>query len=483
MKRHRLFFRIVSLFVWLAWPAPGWALHTWKKERLPNGLTVVVVEEPDTPVVSVTLLVKHGTTSEPPEKRGVASLTGRLLTEGTRRRSGEQIAGRIAALGGEFVGDVSFDDTTLAWAVLKEDVTPAVEVLADLVQHPVFPPAEVERARHASLSARQAKTEKTPEAFVLRHFFGTGPYGVPASGAAASRERIVRADVVRFYRQMYRPEATVLIAAGDVTVEAITALAKKYFGTWRASAKTTDSLPALPVTREPAALVVNRPLAQANVRLAFVGAPAADPHTPALRLLSRLLAGSPESRLERTLREQHGWTYDVWSDLESFRQTGLFFISMSVPYEVVLPALEETIRAIVRLQTEPVSAAELARAKQELTVRFYFATENVRTVSRFLAEHEAFTQGQERPDHVVDALSGVTAEEVQRVARTYLDPRRAVVTVVGDARAVSQYAPVLTQGKLPQWPQADTRDRPGAGAPSTWTTPGETTGVQEGRSQ
>jgi len=451
MKRHRLCFHTVGLLLLLGWASPVWAFHTWKRVQLPNGLTLVVVEKPGALVASLTLLVKRGATSDPPDKSGLAALTGHLLTEGTSQRSGDQINERITALGREFAEEASFDYTTLDWAVVKEDVAPALEVLADVVQHPVFPPAEFERERTARIAEQQAKKEDTPEDLPVRHWFGTGPYGLPIAGEVASLERIVREDVVRFHRQAYRPEATILAAAGDLTMEDLTALARKYFGNWSVSDKVEEAVPSLSVRREPAALVVNRPLVQASVRLAFVGAPAASPDTPALMLLSQLLAGSAESRLEQKLREQKGWTYGVRSEVESFRQTGLFFIDMSVPYEVVLPALEETLREIARIQTAPMLASELERAKQELAVRFYFKTESVQDLSHFVAMQAASTQGQESPERILVALRSVTAEEVQRVARTYLDPHGVVVTVVGDAQALEKYAPTLAQGKLPQW--------------------------------
>ena len=320
-----------------------------------------------------------------------------------------------------------------------------------MVQHPVFPQAALDRARNARLAEREAEKRETPEALVLRHFFAPGPYGLPLSGEVASLKQIVRENVIRFHRHAYRPEETVLAAAGDLTLEEIAALVKKDFGDWPAAEKTEDAPPSLSIKREPAALVINRPLVQASVYLTFVSAPAASPDGPALLLLSNLLAGSAESRLGQTLREQKGWTYGVRSGVEAWRQTGLFSLAMSVPYEVVLPALEETVREIVRVQTTPVPEGELERAKQEFAARFYFETESVRDISHFLAMHGASTSGQEPPDHALTVLRDITTEDIQRVTRTYLDPQKAVVTIVGDPQAVGRYAPALVQGKLPQW--------------------------------
>jgi zinc protease len=455
MKWKRLIRLAAGLLLFLVRPSAVWAFHNWQRVQLPNGLTLLVVEKPGAPVVSVTLLVNQGATSDPPGKSGLAFLTAHLLAEGTRQRSGDQIVERIAALGGEFVEEVSADFTTLDWPFLKEDLTSALEVLADIVQYPVFPQAAFDQARNARLAEREAEKQETPEALVLRHFFGRGPYGLPLSGDVTSLKQIVREDVIRFYRQAYRPEETVLTAAGDVTLEEIAALVKKDFGDWSAAEKTTDASLSLSIRQEPAALVINRPLVQASVYLTFVSPPAASPDILALSLLSHLLAGSAESRLGQKLREQKGWTYGVRSEVEAWRQTGLFSLTMSVPYEVVLPALEEAVRELVRVRTILVPEEELQRAKQEFPARFYFETESVRDISHFLAVHEAFTRGQEPPDHALAALQRVTAEEVQKVARRYLDPQKAVVTVVGDRQALEKYAPYLIQGKLPQWGSTD----------------------------
>jgi len=153
MKRKWSICFAAGFLLFLMWPSAVWAFHNWQCMQLPNGLTLLVVQKSGVPVVSLTLLVKRGASNDPSEKRGLASLTAHLLTEGTRQRSGDQIAERIAALGGEFAEEVSADFTTLDWPVLKEDLAPALEMLADMVQHPLFPQAAFDRARVARVAA------------------------------------------------------------------------------------------------------------------------------------------------------------------------------------------------------------------------------------------------------------------------------------------------------------------------------------------
>ncbi|MGE0681315.1 MAG: M16 family metallopeptidase [Candidatus Binatia bacterium] len=450
MTCTRLIIIGLSLTLWLGWAAPLHAFHTWKKKILPNGMTLLVVEKTDVPAVSVTLLVKHGTTSEPIDKQGVASLTAHLLTEGTRQWSSDQIAKRIAALGGEVVTDVGFDSTTIDWAILKQDLESALAILAEAVRNPVFPQTAVERERTVRLAELKQKREDAPQTSLFRALFGDGPYGGSVSEATESLTTITQKDVAQFHRRTYRPGDTILAAAGDVTFAEFDTLATQYFGDWSAT-EAGENAPATFANTATTVILVDRLLTQASLRLAFVGASATDPNTPALKLLTHVLADGPESRLGQTLREQRGWTYTVRGTLETFRKTGVFFLTMSVPYEYVLPALEQSARELVCLAATLVTEAELTRAKQQAATEFYFATENLPDLSRFIARYEALHAGQEPPERLLSVLDRVTPTELQQAARQYLNPWRAVVSIVGDRERLKKFAPRLVEGNTPQW--------------------------------
>ena len=444
MMRHWLLLFVGGLLCFLLESNSVWAFHSWQRVQLSNGLTLLIVEKPHTPVVSMTLLVKGGTSTELPSQKGVSSLTVQALTQGTRQRSGDQIAESIADLGGAFGAEAHFDFTTLDWVVLKEDLVSTLEVLADVVRQPVFPQKEGERKW-------QAKASITPDMVLQHYFFNSAPYRLPAPGEAVDSRPVERHDVVQFHQQVYRPQNIILAAVGAITLQEVQPLVEKYFGDWTASAKAEQSPPVLSMNKKPGVLIIDRSLTQARVRLAFVGAPATSPDTPALLLLSHLLTNSPKGELQQNLREEKQWTYHVWSEVEAFQQAGLFVIGMSVPYEMILPALEETGRELVRIQTEPVSEALLKRIKQQLTSRFYFETEDIRDISRFAVKHEAYTQGQASPAAVLKALRQVTVNDIKRAARTYLDHHGAVVAIEGDATMLWQHAPTLSQRQLPRW--------------------------------
>jgi len=442
---------ILGLVLLCSWAPSVQAFHTWKKHILPNGMTLLVVEQRDVPAMSLTLLVKHGTTSDPADKRGLASLTARLLTAGTRHWSRAQIAERIAAVGGVFKTDVGFDDTTIEWAVLKQDLTPTLEVLAEVVQRPVFPRAGVERERRVESGPRTPMVENTPETLMLRALFGNGFSGVPPSGDRSAMPRIGRRDVVQFHRRAYRPADTILAAVGDVTLAELTAIATTSFGDWTPTYERTPAPTVLSVKTTPTTIVVDRPLAQASLRLAFVGTSETEPTMPALKLLTYVLANGPESRLGSALREQRGWTYSVRSELDTFRHAGVFSIRMSVPYEVVLPTIQQSARELACLTRTPITAGELARAKQQMAREFSAATETLPDLSHFIAKYEALHAGQEPSDRLLATFDAITIDDLHHAAQRYLDPQKAVLTVVGDRSILKKVAPQLVAGKLPHW--------------------------------
>lgn len=451
MTRARLVRGGLSLALWLCWTVPLHAFHTWKKDTLPNGMTLLVVEKADVPAVSFTLLVKHGTVSEPADKRGIAALTARLLTAGTRRWSDQQIAERLAATGGVFVVDIGVDDTTIDWTVLKSDLVPALAALAEMIQHPLFPQTAVKQKRAAVQADLREKTENDPRTLLLHALFGDGPYGGWPSAGAQPLTPLTREDVVRFHRQTYRPDQVILAAVGDITATEFKTIAVKYFGAWSAAPEPVHTPLALSVNKTPTVIIVDSPLVQASLRVAFVGTSATDLDAFALELLAHVLADGPESRLGQALREQRGWTYAVRSNLESFKNTGMFVIAMSVPYELVLPALEQSARELLCLTTKPVTEAELARAKQQAATRFAFATENLPDLVHFIARYDALHTAQEPPERLLARLDRVTPAEIQQVARRYLHPQKAVVSIEGDRAALRKFAPNLAAGKMPQW--------------------------------
>src|SRR5690606_8929812 len=219
-------------------PAPGpirpLVFPTIERRRLDNDLAVLAARHGDLPLVTAALVVDAGAAGDPARKAGLAQLTTDALETGTRNRSAEQIAWELEYLGVELDSAATWDAAIVRITVPRERLEAALDLFADVVRHPAFPEAEVERLRDEQL-ATILQRRKEPRALandMAAHFiFAAGvPYGRPLIGTTASVEAITRDDVEAFYRTHYLPNAASLLFVGDIDADMAHGLADRHFG-------------------------------------------------------------------------------------------------------------------------------------------------------------------------------------------------------------------------------------------------------------
>src|SRR6185436_8141564 len=215
---------------------------------LPNGLNLVVIENHETPAVSLSLTFRGGSSFDPVGKEGLSEIVAELLTKGTRTRSAEQISAAIEGAGGQLSASSDLDFITISSNVLSDQLNLAVQLLADVARNASFPEQELELARTRYLSAFQAQMAQ-PEALAERAFareiYGTHPYGRRTT--EASYKAITRADVQAFARARLQPSSALLVIAGDVSLAQARALLTKHFPRWTGTPAVVAQFPALPV--------------------------------------------------------------------------------------------------------------------------------------------------------------------------------------------------------------------------------------------
>src|SRR5713226_1522307 len=208
--------------------------------ELANGLTVMLVEQHKLPVVSANLVVLSGSDANPANRPGLASFTADMLPEGTRRRSAPQIADDGAQIGASVRTSSTSDYSSASIETLKQNVNSAIDLLSDVVLHPKFDPAEIDRVRkRRQTDLLQLQDEPRRVAFrVLRKVvYGPGhPYGYIEQGTEESNRLITGDEMLKFWQQGYAPGNSALVLAGDLTPEEARTLAEKYFGNWKGAA-------------------------------------------------------------------------------------------------------------------------------------------------------------------------------------------------------------------------------------------------------
>lgn len=408
----------------------------YEVRTLTNGLQVVVVLHHEQPAVSMRLLVRAGSVSDPRDKPGVATLTAALLDQGTTSRTAQQIADTIDYIGGGLGTGAGSDLSFVNVIVMKDSFELAMGLLAEIVRRPAFAPEEIERQRQQILSGLKVSYEDPDYVAGMvfdRLVYGFHPYGRPENGTPESIARITRADLQAFHQAYFAPNNAILAIVGDVTAEEAFKGAEKAFGDWPRQEIAAPSLPDPPQpTRR--VIVVDRPGAvQTEIRAGHLGVPRKHVDFMALNLAIKILGGEGSNRLHRVLRSERGLTYAASADMNTLKHTGDFMADTETRSEATAQALRLTIEEFWRLQRERVHPRELGDAQAYLAGSFPLTIETPDAIAMQVLNVLFYGLDLEELETFRERVNAVTVDDIQRVARAYLKPDRLSIVLVGDA--------------------------------------------------
>jgi zinc protease len=263
------------------------------------------------PAVSMRLLVRAGSASDPKDKLGLAHLTASLLDQGTTTKSAQEIADTIDFIGGAEGTGAGTDLSYLNMVVMKDSFDLGTRLLSDMARHPAFSPGEIERQRAQMLSGMQVSDQDpswVANAVFDRLVYGFHPYGLPDTGTRETISAITRDDLAAFHETYFAPNNAILAIVGDVTAQEAFDEATAVFGDWKRIdvPKAAAMAPPDPTRR---VIVVDKPDAvQTEVRVGHIGVPRNSPDYMALNLAIRILGGEGANRLHQVLRTERGLT-------------------------------------------------------------------------------------------------------------------------------------------------------------------------------
>jgi zinc protease len=397
-------------------------------------MVLLVAERPAVPIVAVRLLTGAGAVFDPPDKAGLANLTGALLTRGTTTRAGPQIDAAIEFVGGSLGAGAHRDGLGVSLAVLKKDLALGLDLMADVVLAPSFPADEFARTV-AEIQAAIKRSEEDPGTVgaraLSRLVFPTHPYGVPVEGTRESVARLTRDDVVRFYLTHVRPDATIVAVVGAVTIDEARRAVLARFGRWTAPAASRATVP--PASPAPAARdeTIRRELTQATIMLGRQAIRQTDPDYFALAVANYVLGGGSASRLYHRVRDEAGLAYTVYSSLSPSRYGASLAASAQTRTAEVPRVLDLLRQELGRMIRERVADQELALAKAYLIGSFPLRLDTSAKVADFLVAVEHAGLGLDYADRYRERIAAVTAADVQRVAARFFDPGAFHRVVVG----------------------------------------------------
>jgi zinc protease len=408
--------------------------------RLPNGLTVYLVERHELPIVGMQLVTMAGAASNPAAQPGLAGITAAMLTEGTAKRSAEEIANRAALLGTDLHADSGADVALLSVAVLKRNLAGALELMAESAEHPAFQAKDLERVRAERLTSL-VQLEDNPLQLALRTgvvslFGAASPYGYDSLGTADSLHAVTREQVAAFHARHYGPGNSLLEITGDVTPEEARSMAQQALGGWTSPAAST-ALPPAPAAPQRRILLVDKPGSPQTALLSFgVGLPRTSPDYPAVTVMNTMLGGLFSSRINMNLREAHGYTYGAFSVFRYYRGIGPFMAGAQVRTDVTAPALSELFKELDGIHTRPLTAAELRLAKDSIIRSLPGDFEGVDGVNTQLRLLWTFGLPLDYYTRLPAAVESVTSAQVQDVAARHVKPANLLVIAVGDSAKI-----------------------------------------------
>ena len=410
-------------------------------KTLANGLRVFVVSETDSPTaqpsVSVELLLPlAGSVSDPTGKPGTAAMVASLLTEGTERRSAQEINGAIDFVGGSLNASASSDATTVSATVVKKDFDLAMDLLSDITLHPSFTSAEIARRRQQALSGLSLDyddAEYLASATFRRVVYGAGIYGFPPDGTPESVSALTREDLVAFHDNTYSPQGALLAIAGDVTPDEGFAVAEKYLGAWRPEGAAPPVVSGEPRPKGPRVFLIERPDAvQTQIRVGRSGIPRNSPDYIPLSVANQIFGGSYNARLNTAVRLKKGLTYDASSEFISYRGAGNLLVSTFTRTEQTVAATQLVLDEIRKMSTGEVTQDELDVARDFLSYVFPLHAETSEDVADRVLGVAFYGLPPDYLDTYQDRVWAVTSADVKRVAQTYFDPSDLDLVLVGN---------------------------------------------------
>ena len=421
---------------------PELRVPAWTRSKLANGAELIVSEKHDLPLVSFSITFMGGSDQfEDAARRGVASLTASMMSEGTKTRTGDQLSDALQLLGTNVSVGVGGESGSMGFVSTSARFADTLAILADMLVNPTFPADSLERLRAQRLVAlNQAKAQ--PGAISSRVFprvlYGDAhPLG--QSPSETSVKAITKADVVDFHQRYFKPGRALITVVGDVTPAAIRPVVERGLSSWSAGGdRPAFSFPPLPAPRRTAIYLVDKPgAAQSTFALGLPGPSRSTPDYYALQVMNTILGGMFQARLNANLREEKGYSYGVGSSFGFGKGPNPFRTGGDVVGDKTDASLVEFMKELRGITgARPVTQEELLTAKESLVQRLPATFASVSAINGAIGG--LWLQG--LPDsyyqQYTKAIMAVTAEDVLRVAKQHLDLDHFAIVIVGDRKSV-----------------------------------------------
>lgn len=427
-------------------------LPPFTKKTLPNGATLILLNKPDVPLVSLSAAFRGGAEAEPPAQAGINALTVELMRRGAGTRSAAEFAEALDALGASLSTGSSRQASSASMEFLARTQDEALALFADFLLRPRFPEDEFKKALAQRIDASKAAKDNPGAAlnsYFPSFFYGAGhPYARPASGDELTLANLTRQSLIDWHKRMFVGRNLILIAAGALEEKTLTPKLEQLAASLPAGeAYPWKSKINPPARSEPRLLLIDKPdSTQTYFMIAMPGIDRTHPDRTQLEIVNTLFGGRFTSMLNDELRVNSGLTYGAGSFVNEDRLPGAIAISTYTPTETTVKAIDLALDVLNRLRTRGIDAEQLLSARNY--IKGGFPTQNLETadqVAGILSELELFGLNRGEIDDFFSRLDAATLDQVNATAKKWYGAAPLQFLLVGNAEKireqVKRYAP------------------------------------------
>jgi zinc protease len=419
--------------------------------KLPNGLTLLVLEQHKLPTVAFSLWIESGAMTDPKDMPGLASFTADMLREGTTTRSSSQLAADVDNLGATLNAFAQFGSNTtrISATGLAPNAERLLDLLSNALLNPTFPQDELDKYKKRQLA--DLEQQRSEPGFLAEEKFREALYrSFPASVTTTTPDsvnRVTPADLKAFHDRYYVPNNAILGVVGDVQPEAIKDLVIKFMGDWKNRPLEKEGLGELPPAAPFKIMLVDRlGSVQTNIVAGDYGARRVDADFVPLTVMNRVLGGGPQARLFLNLREVHGYTYGAYSRVGDDKYREAWMANTEVRTPVTDGSMHELMNEFNRIRSEKVPDSELDEARHAIVASFALSLEQPQTLLRYWMLVQSYGLPKDYWDRYPVEVTHVTQDAVQAAAKKYVDLDHLQVVCVGDRKQIEdvlkKYGPV-----------------------------------------
>ena len=417
-------------------PLPEVEMPVPQRVVLDNGMVVMLLEDPELPIIQARALIRTGSRWESPELTGLAALTGQLLRSGgTEELSSDALDDLLEDRAAVLETSIGLTSGAAYLSCLREDFPEMLQIFSDVLRRPAFEAEKLVVAKTLA-EANIARQNDSASQILNREFrellYGEGsPYVRPTT--YASLAAIDRSDLLAWHETYFHPNRVVLGITGDFESTETLALVRKVFGDWKKGPKVDDEIPSVDLTPRPGIYFIEKEgITQSNIRIGHLGLRRDHPDYYALEVMNQVFGGSFAARLFSRVRTEKGLAYNVFGVLTTgWDYPGLFLMSMSTKTETTAAGIDALLLEARNLTAEPPTAEEVAQAKESILNSFVFRADSLDEILDQQLTFEYYGYPADWLERYRKGIEGVRLEQVRDAAARHVHLDDLSILVVG----------------------------------------------------